>query len=1551
MEELFSDYEEVRKSGLFDAEYYLATYPDVAERNIDPLVHYLEEGARAGRNPYPDFDSLFYLEQCRLRGEQPNNPLLHYIRIGAARGFGTRRDKGDRKVPANQRSRAMDQVGKPPILVAIESLGVVGLPDGTSRLSVSGWALAAAAIGEITISIDGEVAGSATYGLTRPDVARLYPDRAAAAHCGFILAFDLPSLMSGGAIEPLLTVRTEDGEIGHNPLRVEIPPQRLAAGMVAPADEARAGVRDAGTTLMQLTIEAAAVDPGGLLRIEGWVVCRVQIESVEAFLDGARIGPAEFGRVRADIEKAHPDYPNSRFSGFALVADVGLYGSGGKTIAIRATARSGIVRVATAQVETPELPAARAVVRDPGFQYHCEEITLTTTGRIALRGWTICASPAASVVVFLDGKEIGRAELGLERPDLGNLFPALAHARQPGFTFHAQTGKSVAGEHLITLLVCREDGQIHEAQIAVLATEGNSRAAQTEGNRDLQLHIDSPYLIGGSIEAPVRGNLEISGWALAREGVAAIEIAVDDTPIALADYGLRRLDIAAAFPDWADALASGYQALLPHRLLPNGSHTVSLTLRDKADGTTSTRFTIAVEELSDAPGPWALRRKVGQAEIDLYRHILERSGRHLMFVVMLRLNDEEQALRNAGATIDSLCAQAYPNWRLLIAPQGAAAKSGPIRDRLLAGREELNNRAEMLRNLTPRALAGLASGAGTSFFTVLSPGDELGVDAFLEMAIAAAMHAEADFLYSDERCRNPASGAVEAFFKPQWSPDLMLSTNYVGRLWCARADLIRSVATPTEILLGHGEYDLVLRCTEAAKAIRHVPAMLCERAAEGTDDPEQSKAALERMLVRRGIEGEIRRGPVPGTYRVKRALTKPGLVSILIPTCAAEGLIETCLDTLRRVTAYRNYEIICIENIAPGERKWRSWLRRNADRVIATGEAFNWARFSNLAAAQAKGEYLLFLNDDIEFADPEWLDALLEQAQRPEVGVVGPRLLYPDRRVQHAGMFLAAVGQARHAFRYAAEDDPGYFGLALTQRNVIAVTGACLLTRRETFDALGGFDEAHGIINNDVDYCLRAWQSGLFNIYTPHATLIHHEMISRAALEDDYDAVVFERKWRDLYLAGDPFFNPHLSKNHDDFAIDHEPTQLLVTGRPILLHDEIRRILVVKLDHIGDCIISFPAVRRLKQHFPNARISVLTSRTSKPVWPFEPTVEQTIEFDFFHPRSGLGQLEISEKDWRDLHDRLAPERFDLAVDLRKHPETRPVLQHTGARTMAGFDFRNQFPWLDIALEWTGDQIYARKRQHNADDLVNLVDAIAAACEADRTIIGAPPVSTPALAGRKKDKSAGQPIVWVHPTAGNEIKQWPIGYFAVVIDRLVEAHGARIFLTGAPGDEAVAAGIVELLRYKEAVTSLIGKSPLARLPALLTGVSLFLGNDSGLKHIAAGLGIPTVGIHGGTIDVREWGPVGPSAIAVARAVVCSPCYLSEVEDCHRGVACLRELEPARVYEACKRLLLLTGPAQPAHRPASSAAHRAGRPAPAGERGARKPAETAAQAGRR
>src|SRR5688500_15491338 len=261
MNALFSDYAAVKKSGLFDPEYYLAAYPDIAERNLDPLVHYLEEGAQEGRNPSADFDGAFYLEQCRGRGEEPGNPLLHYIRIGAARGFKTRRDKGAaaRRQAADKRAdkRGAEDGARSPILLALESLGVLGGPDGSTRLTVSGWALAEAPIAEITASFGGERAGTAHYGLARPDVAALYPGRDGAANCGFILALDLPARRHG-KLQPLLTVRTEGGETGQRRLPVETPPQELDVGVADPLDPSDGAAADGGPAI-RLAIDSAGV--------------------------------------------------------------------------------------------------------------------------------------------------------------------------------------------------------------------------------------------------------------------------------------------------------------------------------------------------------------------------------------------------------------------------------------------------------------------------------------------------------------------------------------------------------------------------------------------------------------------------------------------------------------------------------------------------------------------------------------------------------------------------------------------------------------------------------------------------------------------------------------------------------------------------------------------------------------------------------------------------------------------------------------------------------------------------------------------------------------------------------------------------------------------------------------------------------------------------------------------------------------------------------------------------------------------------------------------
>ncbi len=239
---------------------------------------------------------------------------------------------------------------------------------------------------------------------------------------------------------------------------------------------------------------------------------------------------------------------------------------------------------------------------------------------------------------------------------------------------------------------------------------------------------------------------------------------------------------------------------------------------------------------------------------------------------------------------------------------------------------------------------------------LLSPGDEPGADALLEFAVARRRHPGADLFYSDEVRISPVSKQREAFFKPDYSPDLLTSTNYIGRLWVATAALWRGVGVTPASLATAGEYDLLLRCVEQAGAVRHIPKLLCQRGVAGLDDPARERTALEGMLRRRGVAAECCRPRFPGTWRVKRAVASRAKVSIIIPTCAANGYIETCINTLRTRTAYPDFEIICIDNIPipswPGRSGCRSVPTRSSTcRMRSTGrpsttERSRWPRAS-----------------------------------------------------------------------------------------------------------------------------------------------------------------------------------------------------------------------------------------------------------------------------------------------------------------------------------------------------------------------------------------------------------------------------------------------------------------------------------------------------------------------------------------------------------------------------------------------------------------------------
>ena len=937
-----------------------------------------------------------------------------------------------------------------------------------------------------------------------------------------------------------------------------------------------------------------------------------------------------------------------------------------------------------------------------------------------------------------------------------------------------------------------------------------------------------------------------------------------------------------------------------------------------------------------------LRRKISQAEIDLYSDMLAEIRWHPHFGVIVLVDDGCEAIARARNTIASVCRQAYANWRLVLVGDDSAVD---MRDRLADGRDDVRTLLDRLLDhtgdweaLSTRALDGFdqfrqrievlelggteplyrLAGCGAdlpAYLGILAAGDELGCDALLELAVASGLSRDCDFFYSDELCVNPATGMLQEFFKPQWSPDLLLSTNYIGRFWCAKRELLERTKITVADLLRFGEYDVVLRCAEQSHGFGHVPSLLCRSPARRLDSQAGMKLSLERALERRGIEGEVAAGYGPGTYRLKRRVARD-VVSIIIATCGSRGLIKPCITSLRETTAYSNFEIICLDNIPAPDQDLKDWLRVNADKVIEIDEAFNWSYFNNRGVAAADGQLLLFLNDDIEIIDPGWLEALVGHAQRPEVGVVGAQLLFPNRTVQHGGMFLAKLGHARHAFRHRRQNDPGYFGLALMERDVSAVTGACMMTRREIFADLGGFNEAHDIINNDLDYCLKARARGLLCVFTPYARIVHHERASRKARED-YDDDAFNRHWWTVFGEHDPYHHPRLSREIDDIVPEAEPVQVFHIAPPLFASQSVCKILLLELDDIDGCIGSIRAIRRLREAFPSARLYVLGGSSSQPVWSQVSEVDQFIAFDFISVNP-LSTFKTPDAEaCRDLRQRLQPYQFDIAIDLHSCGATRPVLQCTGALYLAGFEHDSKFPWLDIALQWDGNIPDPIKLRHFSGDLVSLVSAVALERETRRASIVDPPTGCSPSAGLRLANSLDGPLACVHPAAGDEVRRWPSEYFAELADLLVDRNGAHVALLGLPGEEEIVTRVHRRLRNCSHVSNLAGMLEFSDLIDLVKKSALFVGNNSGLLHLAAGLGVPTVGIHSAILDPRVSGPMGPRAVAIWRHVRCSACGFSRPEQCNRNLLCLTGLRPVDVYPVCKRFLTIWAGRTAAH----------------------------------
>jgi glycosyltransferase involved in cell wall biosynthesis len=548
-------------------------------------------------------------------------------------------------------------------------------------------------------------------------------------------------------------------------------------------------------------------------------------------------------------------------------------------------------------------------------------------------------------------------------------------------------------------------------------------------------------------------------------------------------------------------------------------------------------------------GDWVQRYDtLGRFELAGLRERARRIGAGPLISILLPVYETpERWLRRC---LDSVLQQAYPHWELCIADD---ASPSPRVRRVLAEYERRDPRIrvsyrERNGHIVEASNSALAMARG-EFVALLDHDDELRPHALLEMAEAIIAAPALELLYSDEDKLDEAGVRCQPYFKPDWNPDLLLSQNYLCHLAVVRTARVRAVGGFRAGFDGSQDHDLFLRCTAGLdpRLIHHVPKVLYHwRAVAGSTALERGAKdyagaagahAVRDFLADAGAGADVEELP-HGHYRVRWPVPEPApKVSVIIPTRDREQLLRTCVKSVRERTRYPSVEIVVVDNQStdPATLAYLDELRESGVRVLSYDAPFNYSALNNWAAAQCDGPLLCLLNNDIEVIGEEWLEEMAGHALRPGIGAVGAMLYYPDDTIQHAGVILGLGGVANHAYAGQPMGYPGHGARALVAQNLSAVTGACLVVRRELYAAMGGLDERLQVAFNDIDFCLRLGEAGYRNVWTPFARLYHHESASRGR-EDSPDKVrrfldevdFMERRWGSL-LHRDPAYNPNLT--------------------------------------------------------------------------------------------------------------------------------------------------------------------------------------------------------------------------------------------------------------------------------------------------------------------------------------------------------------------------------------------------------------------------------------
>lgn len=505
--------------------------------------------------------------------------------------------------------------------------------------------------------------------------------------------------------------------------------------------------------------------------------------------------------------------------------------------------------------------------------------------------------------------------------------------------------------------------------------------------------------------------------------------------------------------------------------------------------------------------------------------------------------------------LDSVMAQTYPDWELCVADDASSLphvrtvldEYASRDDRIRVAYRSQNGHISEATNTALELVVG-------DYVCLMDHDDTIAPNALYEFALKLNESPGLDMIYSDEdKVSYDGTSRFEPFFKPEWSPEYLDCCMYTAHFACYKAELVRKVGGFRSAFNGAQDYDFMLRLSEQCEKIAHVPKILYHwrsmpgSTAASMDNKEYvvtaAVRALEEHAARTGQLEFAKLSFYKGCFHLRYRVQGAPKVSIVIPSAGRNSVIRgkdtdllaNCVSSIMEKSTYKNIELVVVDNNDLRVETISSLSRWPVKFVHYLQPEFNVAAKMNIGAKAATGDYVLFLNDDVEVISEDWLEAMLSVAQRPGVGVVGAKLFFEDGTLQHVGVTFCN-GLPDHIRRGYPGDDPGYFFSSEGQRNYLAVTGACLLLKKALFDDVGGFDEALAINYNDIDLCLKVWRKGLRNVYTGQAKLYHFESRNRERTVAKHEQDLFANRWADL-VTPDPYYSQYFMAAPPDFEM------------------------------------------------------------------------------------------------------------------------------------------------------------------------------------------------------------------------------------------------------------------------------------------------------------------------------------------------------------------------------------------------------------------------------